>query len=115
MGTHGQTLPYPLPTAAALLRGERCGDRSHSLAGPLCLARGVRAEGTPARVVVFFVEAGFPAGPVALITAVAVGLRLGAAAEVANLHVFQIDHVIAAHQGEGGLVVEVGALALDLL
>jgi hypothetical protein len=115
MGTHGQKLPHPLPAAAAILRGERRGDRFHSLGGPRRRARENTTDGVPSCVVDGRVEAGCAAGPIVLIATVAVRLCLGPAAEVTRLEVFSIDQVVLTDQRTGGLVVTVSPLALALL
>jgi hypothetical protein len=62
-----------------------------------------------------FVEACLVAGSILEIAAFPIRQRGGTLTQVANLEVFEIDRVVLAYEGEGGLVVEVAALALDLL
>ena len=75
MGTDGETLLDPFPTAATVLGRIRWRDRFHSLAGPFCLAGEDHAEAGPPSVLNRLVEASLCAGPVVLIAALAVRLR----------------------------------------
>lgn len=56
------------------------------------------------------VQASFAAGSIVPIATVAIRLHLGAAAEVANVEVVEIAHIVRAHEGKRRLVVKVAPL-----
>src|SRR5215469_13626427 len=110
MGTHGETLLDPLPTAAAILGGIGRWDGYDSTASICCFAFEDGSELCPPSVIDRCVEASLCTGPIGPIAPVAIGLGLRPTSQVGHLQVFQIDRVILAHQGERRRVVEVRAL-----
>src|SRR5215467_12395153 len=106
---------HALATPATVLGGVPWGDHFHSLAGPFCLAGEDPSEGRPPRVLDRPVETSLAASPRVCIPAAADWFGGGTARHVGDLQVFEIDHVIVAHQGVRRLVVTVAALPLGLL
>jgi hypothetical protein len=95
-GTHTQALRYAFPTAATILRGIGGWYGDDSTPGACCLGFEDGAELRPARVTDGLGKAPIPH-------------------QVGDPQVFEIDRVVLAQQRQRGFVMEVGALALDVL
>src|SRR5262249_14861229 len=97
MGTYRQALGDPMRTAAehstAVLAGIRWRDCNHLTPGAYCLGLQDGAKRCPARIADALGEVVIPH-------------------HIRNPHIFKIDHVVLAQQGERGLVMEVATLAL---
>src|SRR5258708_11860664 len=96
MGTHAEAFRHALPAAARVVAGECRRNRDHLTPGPCCLGFKDAPERCPARIADAFGEVGVPD-------------------QIADLQVFQIDHIVLAHQAKRRLMVEITPLPLDLL
>src|SRR5215467_14010180 len=94
MGTHGEALLHPFPTAATVLAGVGRWHRDDSTAGAYCLAFENGPELGPPRVLDRLVEAGLAAGSVMHIAASTVRFGCGPEAHSGDLEVFEIDRVV---------------------
>src|SRR5258707_6670618 len=96
MGTYAEGFEHALPTAATLLAGVLRRNCHHSLPGACCLESEDGAELIPRSI------------------ADALG-EVGVSQQIADLQVFEIDHLVLAEQCECGLMLKGAPLALHLL